>query len=160
MVDNSTAGAARRPTVPCEPRKRIELHQCPCGRIGSFDEFGGSTRDDAPTGSTTGHTYCRRPIKSQKPVALAYFQLGEIRFDDGNWRLAEQLYAASAKLDTAGTIPCTLYRKAWAQYRQGHPYLARQTFKKCEKSMEDPSRADRVRKACATDSDRLIPSAR
>jgi tetratricopeptide (TPR) repeat protein len=100
-----------------------------------------------------------REAKDPRYVPLAYFLLGEIRFDESNWRRAEQLYDASAKLDPTSTIPCTVYKKAWVQYRQAHPYLARQTFKKCEKLQDDPNRTERVRKACLADAKRLDPLA-
>jgi tetratricopeptide (TPR) repeat protein len=99
-----------------------------------------------------------REASDPRYVPLAYFLLGEIRFEDGNWRWAEQLYDVAAKLDPAATLPCTFYKKAWVQYRRGYPYLARKTFKKCEKFQDVPTRADRVRKACVEDAKRLDPS--
>jgi tetratricopeptide (TPR) repeat protein len=101
-----------------------------------------------------------REAKDPRYIPLAYFLLGEIRSGESNWRWAEQLYDASAKLDPTSTIPCTVYKKAWVQYRQGHPYLARKTFKKCEELQDDPNRTERVRNACLADAKRLDPLAR
>ncbi len=61
----------------------------------------------------------------------AYLMLGELHFVEGRWSIAQEFYDKVLALPSSSATACAVYKKAWAVYKRGYPYLARRVFIDC-----------------------------